>query len=308
MDERLLAGPVVEGVCPAAVRAGRACERLAAHLLCPRARVDDGRGKQAAGAEVIGTDAVFGRVERGRVLDQVERRPARRDRVEAEVPVQGHDPARAQLPRVHHSECRLGAREVNARLDQDERPTVAREPARGSVVGDGGNGEGARKERRSKDAAAVTAYPRNYRACACRNRHIASLAGRRDDAGRADVDAEHRQPVRPGGGASEVCPNEHHSCEHDPETSCVHLTPPLRSCIPGRYARFRFWGPRMTSGDKDRAVGLNQRRVCRTAHSSRGPILGSSRSAPAKNQISPFRPSLWAARLLAEVRRPRLTA
>src|SRR6266508_5248539 len=56
VDEWRLASAVVEGVCPATVRAARTGERRSAHLLSPLARVGDTRGEQAAGTKVVGAD------------------------------------------------------------------------------------------------------------------------------------------------------------------------------------------------------------------------------------------------------------
>jgi hypothetical protein len=61
-------------------------------------------------------------------MDQIEPVAIRRDRVEAEVTLERHRPARSEAPAENQEEC-LRTRERLPRLDQRERLPVCREPA-----------------------------------------------------------------------------------------------------------------------------------------------------------------------------------
>ena len=192
MDERRLTRAVIQGVRPAAVGARCAGERLTPHLLSPLMGIDDRGLDQPARVEVVDADVVLRRVERGRVLDEVERGPVRRDRVEAEVSVQRDGRSPQERSGVQHGEPRLGPRETGTRLDQDERAPITRKPAGGSVIGNRGNRERPRQKQRSVNAAAPSVDSRDNGVCARRDSHVARLAGGRRDAGRTDVHTEHR--------------------------------------------------------------------------------------------------------------------
>ena len=77
MDERRLTRAVIQSVRPPAVRGRCASQRSAPHLLSALMRIDDRGLDQPARVEVVDADVVLRRVERGRVLDQVERGPVR---------------------------------------------------------------------------------------------------------------------------------------------------------------------------------------------------------------------------------------
>src|SRR3954452_6756880 len=111
MDERVLAGAVVQRVRPAAIRADGARERVTTHLVrVLLVWVDDRLGAELPGSDVVCADRVAGWITRGEVLDEVEEGSIRRDRVEAEVPLQRQAVPNAKAVRVDDQKVRLGLR------------------------------------------------------------------------------------------------------------------------------------------------------------------------------------------------------
>src|SRR4051812_27403940 len=96
MDERLAADSLVEGVYPAARRGRRAGDRPPDHLLVRLALVHDHAPHEAVRHEVVGAYEVLDEVAPVRMLEQVQRAPVRRERVEAELALQRDRPQRTQ--------------------------------------------------------------------------------------------------------------------------------------------------------------------------------------------------------------------
>ena len=213
-------------------------------------------------AHVVGADGVAGRIPGRDVLDQVEQAALRRDCVEAEVASQAQNRSYAQPRGVQNRQRGSDARKLRAGLDQYEHPAVSGEPAGGSVVGHGRNGEAPRKHQRRQDLTAATPDSRDDRMSLGRKRHVASRAGRARHSHRADVDAEDRQSVGLSVRHGDRRRSARHSHHRDSKSWSQHLVLPSERTLCWSYVVEVPRGPAEPS--RLSTVGSPRRRLART--------------------------------------------
>ena len=148
VDERVAAGIRVQRVHPAAGRRRRAVDRPALHHPALLRLVGDPAFDERVCTKVVRAHDVVLEVLRRGVLDQVELRAVRRERVEAVVPVESDRVAHGEVARPEDRELR-GVFHADAL--EHEGAAVVEEPAGEPVVGQHRNAPVARKRCRPHD-------------------------------------------------------------------------------------------------------------------------------------------------------------
>jgi hypothetical protein len=195
VDERRVAGTLVERVRPAAVRARRPRQRPASHDLVRLARIDDRLRREPAGSRVECPHLVLQRVGRRGVVDQVHRAAVGRDGVEAEVPRERDPRDDVEPRRVDDDERCDRPRKRRAGGDQDERVAVAGEAAGRPVVGDRRDRELSAQKPREEHLARSALDPSDERPAADAAKGHVAWGARDCDSRAAHVDSEDRKAV-----------------------------------------------------------------------------------------------------------------